>query len=68
MGLLGVYLTMKEFNEMRRQEDAALRKWEAGVKVKRCECGNAYSYGYPPVEEDPGGCQSCRGAEGELIY
>jgi hypothetical protein len=66
MGLMGEYSTMKEFNEMRRNEDRQYQDWERSVKVKRCACGSPYSYGYEPVLEDPGACQNCRGAEGEI--
>ncbi len=62
-----IYNTMKEFNDMRRAEDRMYAEWERHVKIKRCACGNHYSYGYEPVLEDPGACQTCRGAEGDLI-
>lgn len=57
---------MKEWREMKEQRDRGIDEWAKGVKVKKCRCGNAYSYGYYPVEEDPGACQGCRGAEGDF--
>lgn len=60
-------ISIKDWNEMKKQRDESLIEWEKGVEIKRCECGNAYSYGYFPVYEDPGACQHCRGAEGDLV-
>lgn len=56
-----------EWNRMKENRDQALENWERTVHIKKCRCGMPYSYGYPPVEDDPGECQSCRGAEGELF-
>jgi hypothetical protein len=67
MPMFQVYNTMKEFNDMRKAEDQMLQEWERHIKIRKCSCGDNYSYGYYPVEDDPGACQSCRGAEGELI-
>jgi hypothetical protein len=60
-------VSMKDWNEERKTRDRQLEEWERHVKVKRCHCGQAYSYGYYPVEDDPGACQYCRDAEGDLI-
>jgi hypothetical protein len=60
-------VSMKDWNEETKIRDRQLEQWERSVKIKRCHCGQAYSYGYYPVESDPGQCQYCRDAEGELI-
>jgi len=60
-------ITIGEWNAEGKIRDKALEAWERGVKIKRCHCGNAYSYGYYPVEDDPGECQRCRDAEGDLV-
>lgn len=60
-------VSLKDWFEMKKQRDRNIDEAIKGIKVKRCACGNAYSYGYNPVWEDPGECQSCRGAEGEVI-
>ena len=59
--------TIGDWNNEKKARDKLLEEWERGVKIKRCSCGNPYSYGYFPVEDDPGACQRCRDAEGDFI-
>jgi hypothetical protein len=56
-----------EWNREKEMRDKALERWERSVKIKRCSCGRPYSYGYYPVNDDPGECQYCRDAEGDLV-
>ena len=61
--------TLKDWFQIKKMRDDQISEWAKGVKIGVCSgCGQAYSYGYEPVLEDPGMCQGCRGAEGELIY
>lgn len=60
-------VTLKEWFELKKQRDSQIDEWVREVKVKRCACGNAYSYGYHPVWDDPGACQRCLGTEGDFI-
>ena len=60
-------VSVKDWFEIKKARDQGIEEWAKEVKVKRCSCGNPYSYGYYPVEENPGSCQNCRGAEGDLI-
>jgi hypothetical protein len=60
-------VSMKDWFDIKKSRDRGIEEWSKGVQIKRCSCGNAYSYGYYPVENDPGACQNCRGAEGELV-
>lgn len=60
---------LREWKELERQRDKAIEKWLEGVTIRRCpSCGQAYSFGYFPVYEDPGACQRCRGAEGDIVF
>jgi hypothetical protein len=60
-------VTLKEWFDLKKRRDEQINEWAKDVKVKRCSCGNAYSYGYYPVWDDPGACQGCRGAEGDIL-
>lgn len=46
--------------------DKAWKEFQKTHHVKRCECGEAYSY--PKEMNDPKACQVCRGEEGDLVY
>ena len=60
-------ISLKEWFELKKRRDQDIATWAKDVKLAKCpNCGQAYSYGYEPVVDDPGGCQGCRGAEGEL--
>jgi hypothetical protein len=62
-------INLNEWKEIGKRRDEAIAEWLKGVTVKRCpHCGRPYSFGYAPVFEDPGACQTCRDAEGDLIY
>jgi len=66
---LGGDTNLREWKELTKQRNEAISQWLDGVQIKKCpECGQAYSFGYPPVVEDPGKCQGCRDAEGDLIF
>lgn len=66
---LGGELGKTEWKDLRKQRDEAINQWVENATLKTCpECGQAYSYGYFPVWEDPGACQACRDAEGDLLY
>lgn len=64
---IGYDVSLKDWYREGRERDKALEDWERNATIKRCSCGNAYSYGYFPVYDDPGACQACRGVEGDLI-
>ena len=49
----------REFFDEREREREMWREWEKTRIIKKCKCGQKYSYGYG--EDDPGGCLSCRG-------
>lgn len=60
-------ITVKEWFDIKKARDRDIAEWINGVQIAKCpECGQAYSYGYEPVVDDPGACQRCRGAEGEI--
>ena len=59
--------SMKDFREMEKREEKALKEWERNRIIKKCRsCGQAYSYARG--DNDPKECQRCRGDEGDLIY
>jgi hypothetical protein len=57
---------MAEWKEQGEVQKRSLEEWEKARKVKRCKCGNAYSYD-PGYDSDPGCCASCGNREGELM-
>lgn len=60
-------VTLKDWFDMKKQRDEQIFEASKEIKVRRCQCGKAYSYGYYPVWDDPGACQGCRGAEGDIL-
>jgi hypothetical protein len=60
-------VNMKQFREMREQKFRGYAEWEEQMKVKRCKCGNPYSYD-PARQSDPKCCAECGGREGDIVW
>lgn len=61
------YVNMKQFREMKEAKYRGYSEIEESLKVRRCECGNAYSFD-PARQSDPKCCAECGGREGEVVW
>lgn len=58
--------SIKEFQEGHSKHLKDWDDWEKNRVLKRCKCGNAYSYDIG--SEDPKKCAACLDKLGEVIY
>ena len=57
---------MKDFMEAKRRDEEYYKDYLKDRIVKRCKCGNVYSYGLERNYVDPKSCPSCGGRLGEI--
>jgi hypothetical protein len=58
---------VKEFIESAKREEEYWDNWTRERTIRKCRCGNIYSYGWESNFVDPKICPFCRNALGDIV-